>query len=591
VRGDEAYLSLFNEDSGSTSEEFSRISWIADDVTTTEEDGSLSFDVRVAGSLVEAMRLQGDGVDSTQLLLPQVDDVAAPTLAFGDGDTGLYEFATNGIAFSTNGTRRAYLNSSGFFSSDSSGGYSLEPNAASATNPVYVFNDDTDTGIGSAAADQVTIVAGADEAWTFSEEAYGTAAGDSVAFVSDLVTAPSSNPTGGVLLYSDADTLYIRDTSGTVTDLAGAASGTNLNDIGDATAAGDVGSAEWEQTWTWDTGDVTAAAFDGFTIQMDYDASTTDSGTQNLVKLEMIDNAIDATGQAEALLLIDNNDANDAPAYGLRIDDTQPWGSGALLLPLQNDASTPTLSFGDGDTGLYQEADNQINVAVSGVDDFIFSVGFLKTETSGGSWLRDINATSTTPSLGPDHVDTDTGLGTGATDQLSLVAGGDEAWRFEEQSYGTAAGDSVAWVSDVATAPSTNPTGGVVLYSDADSLLFRDTGGDVRNLKQADPVCKTLFDSAGLADTDDVSSIHRFRNAITVQEVWCETDTGTATITLEDGSGNDLTTSCTCDNTGDTGNTCTLTANDSFTDGELLDLLMVTAAGNRLTFCVEYDYD
>jgi hypothetical protein len=69
-----------------------------------------------------------------------------------------------------------------------------------------------------------------------------------------------------------------------------------------------------------------------------------------------------------------------------------------------------------------------------------------------------------------------------------------------------------------------------------------------------------------------------------VQEVWCETDTGTAT-------GNDLTTSCTCDNTGDTGNTCTLTANDSFTDGELLDLLMVTAAGNRLTFCVEYDYD
>ncbi|MHC4336255.1 MAG: LamG-like jellyroll fold domain-containing protein [Planctomycetota bacterium] len=56
-------------------------------------------------------------------------------------------------------------------------------------------------------------------------------------------------------------------------------------------------------------------------------------------------------------------------------------------------------------------------------------------------------------------------------------------------------------------------------------------------------------------------------------EVWCETDTGTATITLEDGSGNDLTTSCSCDNTGDTGNTCTLTGNIAYTDGELLDLL------------------
>jgi hypothetical protein len=46
-----------------------------------------------------------------------------------------------------------------------------------------------------------------------------------------------------------------------------------------------------------------------------------------------------------------------------------------------------------------------------------------------------------------------------------------------------------------------------------------------------------------------------------------------------------------CDNTGDTGNTCTLTGNIAYTDGELLDLLMVTAAGNRLTFCVEYDLD
>jgi hypothetical protein len=157
-----------------------------------------------------------------------------------------------------------------------------------------------------------------------------------------------------------------------------------------------------------------------------------------------------------------------------------------------------------------------------------------------------------------------------------MVAGADEAWRFEEQAYGTAAGDSVAWVSDIATVPSSNPTGGVVVYSD----------GDVRDLKEADPVCKTLFDSGGLTDTDDISSLHRFRNSITVQEVWCETDTGTATITLEDGSGNDLTTSCSCDNSGDTGNTCTLTANDTFTDGELLDFLMVTAAGNRLTFCV-----
>jgi hypothetical protein len=226
-----------------------------------------------------------------------------------------------------------------------------------------------------------------------------------------------------------------------------------------------------------------------------------------------------------------------------------------------------------------------------GTSDFLVAATSLYASNASGPRLENAAPSSSNPTLNPTRGDADTGIGWNAADQLSMVAGADEAWRFEEQAYGTAAGDSVAWVSDIATVPSSNPTGGVVVYSDADSLLFRDTGGDVRDLKEADPFCKTLFDSGGLADTDDITSIHRFRNSITVQEVWCETDTGTATITLEDGSGNDLTTSCSCDNTGDTGNTCTLTANDTFTDGELLDFLMVTAAGNRLTFCVEYDYN
>jgi hypothetical protein len=86
---------------------------------------------------------------------------------------------------------------------------------ATGTSPnIRPDRSDNDSGIGQDVDDAVTIVAGADEAWTFAEGAYGTAAGDSVAFVSDVVTAPTSNPTGGVILYSDADTLYIRDTGG-----------------------------------------------------------------------------------------------------------------------------------------------------------------------------------------------------------------------------------------------------------------------------------------------------------------------------------------------------------------------------------------
>ena len=38
-----------------------------------------------------------------------------------------------------------------------------------------------------------------------------------------------------------------------------------------------------------------------------------------------------------------------------------------LHLPQENDAVTPTLSFGDGDTGIYEESDDILVVATAGV--------------------------------------------------------------------------------------------------------------------------------------------------------------------------------------------------------------------------------
>ena len=58
--------------------------------------------------------------------------------------------------------------------------------------------------------------------------------------------------------------------------------------------------AELDQDLAWDTGDSTAAVFDGLTISLDYDPSATDSGEQNLVKIVQIDSGGDATGQPES---------------------------------------------------------------------------------------------------------------------------------------------------------------------------------------------------------------------------------------------------------------------------------------------------
>jgi hypothetical protein len=158
---DEAYLSLLNYDSTPAAEEFSRISWIADDVTTTEEDGSISFDVRVAGSLVEGMRLQGDGVDSTQLNLPVVNDAANPTLAFG-GDSGFYEAAGDWIGFTSGGTASWIFSLNAFQPADT--GASLRRETPSATNPTLIPDfSDSSTGVASGGSTQVSLVANSAE--------------------------------------------------------------------------------------------------------------------------------------------------------------------------------------------------------------------------------------------------------------------------------------------------------------------------------------------------------------------------------------------------------------------------------------------
>ena len=46
-----------------------------------------------------------------------------------------------------------------------------------------------------------------------------------------------------------------------------------------------------------------------------------------------------------------------------------------LALPQENDAATPTLAFGDGDTGFYEAADDSLRVGVGGIGRFLWLVG------------------------------------------------------------------------------------------------------------------------------------------------------------------------------------------------------------------------
>ncbi len=103
-----------------------------------------------------------------------------------------------------------------------------------------------------------------------------------------------------------------------------------------------------------------------------------------------------------------------------------------LNLPQEDDAVTPTLSFGDGDTGFYESSDNQIRVALSGISRFYFFADQFFAATATGAGILDKAALATTPTILPSRVDTDTGIGSAALDQLSLIAGGVEGIRITE---------------------------------------------------------------------------------------------------------------------------------------------------------------
>lgn len=101
------------------------------------------------------------------------------------------------------------------------------------------------------------------------------------------------------------------------------------------------------------------------------------------------------------------------------------------LMPLENDAVTPTLAYGDGDSGFYELSDDVITVASGGVAHWSFrgpsgpSARFESVNTTGGRILQS-NFGPTTPTYSWGF-DTNTGIGASAVgDHLSLIVGGIE---------------------------------------------------------------------------------------------------------------------------------------------------------------------
>lgn len=207
-----------------------------------------------------------------------------------------------------------------------------------------------------------------------------------------------------------------------------------------------------------------------------------------------------------------------------------------------------------------------------------------------------------------------TDRGTHLTTTGPLLIGGDEDDTPEAGETLIDGGDVTA--DSYTSRPDATSGGSLVLNEGADdgsntvSIKVPDSGlsGDKVHTLTADGLfpassiaqtlseCFTLYNpTTNIADSDDIPSVWRAPAAITISEVWCESDETAATIQLQkddsDGPANMLSAAEACDAGG---TTSFVSGENVMADGDRLDLLMVTMVStttNRVNVCVEYSYN
>lgn len=129
-------------------------------------------------------------------------------------------------------------------------------------------------------------------------------------------------------------------------------------------------------------------------------------------------------------------------------DVTLANATAQLLLPLSNDATTPTLAFGDGDTGFYESSDDVLLYSRAGTAEFQFQTNVFQGVTDGSGTIRN-GASGATTATFYIKGDDDTGIGSAAADQLSLVSGGKEMMRLVEDTVSYIQVPNDSWIRAV----------------------------------------------------------------------------------------------------------------------------------------------
>ena len=97
-----------------------------------------------------------------------------------------------------------------------------------------------------------------------------------------------------------------------------------------------------------------------------------------------------------------------------------------MNFPINNDVVTPTINFGDGNSGFHERLDNAIDVTIAGADRFEWSGNVYASRTLGGGAMHNGAGSATDPQLtfaGDDSM----GFGRSSADVLSIITNATQA--------------------------------------------------------------------------------------------------------------------------------------------------------------------
>ena len=345
--------------------------------------------------------------------------LALTTYGFaGDADTGMYSSGVGVVDLVTGGTSRVSVSATQVTVNNAI----LLPDG-SAAQPAYSFTSAPSSGVYFDATDSMCVSAGGQCGFASFEQENIALGGDpvnsfgggeGVLWLREATTVPSTNPSGGSLLYTSSTELLFRTPSGTVFNLTdevtGDASSQNFgvvlysgtsgkviqNCLANCSPSGKIHTAD---------GSVSAPAF-SFTSTVD--AGMYDVGTDVYLSVA---GGVGGVGQLCVAL---NTAVSSAVPFLV------PYGS----------SSTPGITFaGDSDTGLYRGFTNRLSVSAGGVPGMAF-----------------------------------TSAGVGANVSLTGTS-----------SFAT--GQNVVFIEEVAVTPvGTLPSGGILYVSGTDLMFHDDTG-------------------------------------------------------------------------------------------------------------------